>query len=359
MTTELYKTGELVTVDGAAQTQLAPTAPGGPQEIKTRVRRLYDVYDQVMEEGRDYGRVPGVAKPFLYRPGAELLRLGWNLTVEFEEGTVVRDMERDPAFLCFEYRCNIYGPDGRVIIRGAIGSANSYEDRYRWRWVPEQDVPSHYDKADLRSRGGRVTEFTFAVEAAETTGKYGKPDVYWQAFRDAIETGSARKVQRQARSGRSYPAWEIDMLSYRIPNEDIFTQLNTIQSMASKRAFVNGIRMATGASRIFTQDEDIVGGMYDEDNGSSTERQAAAEGDIQGDRAEAEPETAAEVPLEWSEFLGRASAFANRHPFYRSRQHVIDTVEQLKIDWHDVEKVKAALELYANAQANAAAAQEA
>ena len=77
------------------------------------------------------------------------------------------------------------------------GSCNSWEAKYRYRWVAEEQVPEHLDRTHLAKRGVHRTlcEFEFAIERAETTGTYGKPAGHWQRFRDAIHAGAARSVE--------------------------------------------------------------------------------------------------------------------------------------------------------------------
>jgi hypothetical protein len=87
------------------------------------------------------------------------------------------------------------------------GSCNSWEAKYRYRWVAEEQVPERLDRTQLLKRGVRrkLCEFEFAIERAETTGTYGKPAEHWQRLRDAIrkrnraaggETHSARQLGR-------------------------------------------------------------------------------------------------------------------------------------------------------------------
>jgi hypothetical protein len=53
--------------------------------------------------------------------------------------------------------------------------------------------------------------------------------------------------------------WEIEAYSYRVPNEDIYSQVNTILKMAEKRALVAATLVTVNASDFFTQDmEDLV-----------------------------------------------------------------------------------------------------
>jgi hypothetical protein len=96
------------------------------------------------------------------------------------------------------------------------------------------------------------------VDKAETSGKYGKPPEYWQQFKDAIENKTAKAIKRKTRAGKEYDAWEIDTTVYRVPNEDVFSQVNTVQKMAQKRALVAATMLAVNASEYYTQDlEDL------------------------------------------------------------------------------------------------------
>ncbi len=53
-------------------------------------------------------------------------------------------------------------------------------------------------------------------------------------------------------------AWEIDSTLYRVPNEDIASQVNTVQKIGQKRAFVAATLIGVNASEFFTQDiEDL------------------------------------------------------------------------------------------------------
>ena len=137
------------------------------------------------------------------------------------------------------------------------GSCNSWEAKYRYRWVAEEQVPEHLDRTQLVKRRVHRTlcEFEFAIERAETTGNYGRPTEHWQRFREAIHAGTARQVEKLTRRGQSV-AWEIDVNTalYRIPNPDVADVVNTIQKMAQKRALVAATLIATSASEFFTQD---------------------------------------------------------------------------------------------------------
>ena len=170
---------------------------------------LNRIYQNVMQEGTDYGVIPGAGdKPTLLKPGAELLRMAFNLRYESEMEVAIEDWEKG----MFYYRVKSYftNTQGQRIGTG-VGSANSLESRYSNRWVYESEIPDGIDRASLKSQ--------------ERTSKKGmKYRVY------LIEADIHEKA----------------------------TLVNTLQKMAKKRSFVDGILSITGASRIFTQDiEDL------------------------------------------------------------------------------------------------------
>lgn len=214
----------------------------------------------IMIEGDDYGKMPGdsrkEAKKVLMKPGAEKLCSVFGLSPNYVKETVIEDWTGadhagEPLFY-YEYRCQLYR--GGRFMGESIGSCNSWETKYRYRWIQESQVPSGLDKSTLASKGGRISEPTFAIDKAETGGKFGKPMEYWQRFRDEITNGTATKVQRAKKTGGTMEAWEIDSTMYRIPNPDVADVVNTCQKMAQKRALVAAVLVVTNCSDAFTQD---------------------------------------------------------------------------------------------------------
>lgn len=210
---------------------------------------------KIMVEKIDYGVIPGVDKPTLLQPGAEKLIAFFGLTPIMElvdkiEDWTGRDHGGEPLFF-YRYRCTLKRGDRVLGVEEA--SANSWEVKYRYRWVPEAQVPAHLDKERLVKRDSSMSEFQFAVTKRETTGQYGKPAEYWQRFEEAINAGTAVKVMKKTKNGEM-PAWQIPSIAYRIPNPESTDVINTIMQMAEKRAKIRAVRSCTGASEFYTQD---------------------------------------------------------------------------------------------------------
>jgi hypothetical protein len=218
-----------------------------------------DFITHVLAEGVDFGKIPGAGdKPALFKAGAEKMTSFFGLAPIFEDVETVEDWTGSnhggEQFFYYRQRCILFR--GIKRIGSADGSCNSWEKKYRYRWVQENDVPTHLDKSKLKIRGGRVSEFSFALDKAETTGQYGKPAAYWQQFKDAVVNGTAANVKRKTKNGKEMDAVEIDSTLYCIPNDDMAEQVNTILKMAQKRALVAAVLIATNISDYFTQDID-------------------------------------------------------------------------------------------------------
>ena len=257
---------ETVTAERSLLEQLADeTARIGSRYIPTltvkqfteREKLLRELKEMLME-GVDYGVIPGTEKPTLLLPGAQKICTFFGYVPHYE----VRQIEEwtpekygEPLFY-YDYTCVLL-KDRQGVGEGR-GSCNSWESKYRFRWVSKDIAERRADFAGLPTRGGRISEPVFAIDKAETGGKYGKPMAHWQAFRDAIEAGTALKTKRDKKGGGQMDCWEIDSTLYRIPNDGFPDVINTCQKMGQKRAYIAATLSATGASQYFTQDlEDV------------------------------------------------------------------------------------------------------
>jgi hypothetical protein len=226
-----------------------------------RYNAIVEFTKTIMKEGKDYGAVPGTDKPTLLKPGAEKLTSFFGFTVEspifverVEDWTGATHGGQPFFYYLIEQRLSRNGQ----LVASQIGSCNSWETKYRYRWVKESDIPPGLDKTKLPMRDGTISEFAFAVEKSETTGQYGKPAEYWNRFKAAITAGTAQRIKKPTRGGKEMDAWAIGAPAYRVPNESIFDQVNTIQKMAEKRALVAATLIACNASEFYTQDmEDL------------------------------------------------------------------------------------------------------
>jgi hypothetical protein len=235
------------------------------QQAVDRKKQINQFIAGVMTEGEDYGQIPGTSqKKVLLKPGAEKLCSIFGLSVTYAEDKIIEDWTGaehggEPLFY-YSYRCQL-SRDGRFMGE-AIGSCNSWESKYRYRWIPDDIAKQRADFDALPKRGSVTTKFepTFALDKRETGGQYGKPVEYWALFDEALKAGTARFVRRKL-GKKEFDGLEItmDQTQYRVPNPEIADTINTCQKMGQKRALVAVVLIVTNCSDAFTQDiEDFV-----------------------------------------------------------------------------------------------------
>jgi len=79
-----------------------------------------------LQDGKDYGTIPGTSKPTLYKPGAEkiLMLMGLQSTYEILDST--RDFKE--GFFQYQVRCTL--KKNEMIITQGLGACNSKEKKY-------------------------------------------------------------------------------------------------------------------------------------------------------------------------------------------------------------------------------------
>lgn len=191
-----------------------------------RHRMLSSYVSQVMQEGHDFGAIPGTGtKPTLLKPGAEKLTTLFGLTKRLfivektEDWSGQGDGE---PFFYYLYRCALYRGD--FLIAEADGSCNSRESKYRWRDA-QRKCPYCGAAAIIKGRTEYGGGFVCFGKKGGCGAKFGDDD----------------------------PAITKQQVG-RIANPDIADQVNTIQKMAAKRALIATTLLAVNASEFFTQD---------------------------------------------------------------------------------------------------------
>jgi len=205
-------------------------------EAIIRRDKMIQFVQAIMEEGRDFGVIPGTdGKPTLYKPGAEKLTTFFGLTKRFEvlekaEAWTGKDHDGE-LFFYYWYRCQLWRGD--LLIAEGDGSCNSMEKKYRWRQA-NRHCPTCGQGTIIKGKE-----------------EYGSGWICW-----------AKKGGCGAKFKDGDPAIE-DQQVGQVINPDIADQVNTIQKMAAKRALVAATLLAVNASEFFTQDlEDMVEGDF-------------------------------------------------------------------------------------------------
>lgn len=189
-------------------------------QFGTEKKDIRKLVKSQMKEGIDFGVIPGTDKKTLLQPGAEKLAKFFGLQPIFELTKEAEDW--DKGFFYYRYKCKLFRnfpltrmtEDGRVevydiksiLIGEAERSCNSREKKYLYTTVADR--------------------FATAEQKANAVGQF-------------------------TRKERGYTN-----LYLRLKNtpEESADDVNTIESMAQKRALVAAVRTATMASDIFLEE---------------------------------------------------------------------------------------------------------
>jgi len=175
-----------------------PMQQATPEQWAQRRQEFNSWVNTQLKEGVDYGKIPGIDKDSLFKPGAEKITQLFGCVPD----TVVTHRECDPAtgYLYLEVTVELISLQTGMKVGAGIGACSSFESKYRWRnerWYAKDSPP-------------------------ENQG--------W-AFNN------------------KYKNW-----SRKVANSDLADQWNTVVKMAKKRALVDAALTISGASERFTQD---------------------------------------------------------------------------------------------------------
>lgn len=201
----------------ATRSLILPEKDVVKQELNS-INAFQVIVRETLKDGLDYGTIPGTKRPALLKPGAEKITKLLGLCDTYE---LLQQTENwDKPFFYYQVRCNLTTAGGLLICQG-LGSCNSLETKYRYRWL-------------------------WPDEAEKMPG---------------FRKDTCPKKMVKGKGGQKVP-------QYRFDNDEIYSQVNTLLKMAKKRAMIDAALSAGRLSELFTQDvEDMVGVIdaeYDE-----------------------------------------------------------------------------------------------
>jgi hypothetical protein len=175
-------------------------------EVRNNINLIQEAMKATMKKDVHYGTIPGCPKPSLYKAGAEVIMALFKLSTD----PVVTDLSKDIE-IRYQVKVNITTREG-VFVGSGIGECSSSEEKYSWRSAVCQE------------------EFDATPE-------------------------NLRRIKFK----KQYNAPVAQIQQVRVNPGDM---ANTILKMAKKRALIDAVLTATGASDIFAQDiEDLPEGF--------------------------------------------------------------------------------------------------
>lgn len=195
------------------------------QDMKENRRLTREFFASVMEEGTDYGVIPGTEKPTLFKPGAEGLCELYGYAPTY---TVDETKDLNTGFLRVVVTCTLVQRGSNEVVAQGLGECNTREARYFYRWMPEWEMKKFPELWNVRE-------------------SYKKEERKW----------------KDKKTGQQKSA-----VFYRTENDDLFTLWNTVLKMAKKRAHVDATLSATRSSGLFSQGaaalEDWIEGEFED-----------------------------------------------------------------------------------------------
>lgn len=223
------------------QGNVAVDRPLTLDEVAKQLDFIRQVMKQEMQEGQDYGKIPGCGdKPGLFQPGAQKLCLTFRLTPK-----VSREMLRDLGnhHREYEFTVTLHSAAGREW--DGVGTCSTMESKYRYR-QGERSCPNCGKKTIIKGKaeyGGGWICFS----------KKGGCGAKWADGAKEIESQNVGKIEHDN------PA-------------DFW---NTVRKMAFKRALVHAAINATNTSELWSQDlEDLPIGASVSDSGEAEPQQS-------------------------------------------------------------------------------------
>lgn len=230
-------------------------------EVVAQRDKIEQVMNAVMKKGVHYGEVPGVSKPTLLKPGAEVLAVTFRFAPSYHSDRVFHD----DGHLTVVSRCVLTHIPTSLVVAEGEGLCTSHESKYA-------------------QRNARLT--CPLCGAPEIRKSKHEPEWYcWK---------------KQGGCGEKFPLDDVRITEQsqgKVANPDLADTWNTVLKMANKRAMVAAILNGTAASDIFTQDvEDLGAAASDEPGPGSSDMRPAWN-----------------APKSWKEIAARLTARLGEH----------------------------------------------
>lgn len=190
----------------------------GIEQVKVNLAALYATMAEVLQPGIDFDRVPGTDKPTLLQPGAQVLGQVFKLAQRYHIERAEKDLDREPAFIGYQVRCEIYSKESGVFLGEGVGAANSLESRHRWRYEGEGDNRRKVENSDVMSLDNTLLKMAKKRALVDATlNVTGASRLFTQDVEDLglqeIEPASSKQVNFVRALGKKRGMTDEDLLA--------------------------------------------------------------------------------------------------------------------------------------------------
>jgi hypothetical protein len=201
----------------AVQTELSV------EQLIERRQKIKRVMDEEMNEGEHYGKVGGVTKPTLLKPGAEVLCSTFMLDPEYEY-----EKEWDGDHLTVTVVCTLYSVATGQRWGSGLAMCSTKESNYAYRKA-QLKCPDCGVEAVVRRKAEKSGPMDRYICIGNEKGGC------WHKFAEDDARITSQKTGQ-------------------VPNPNLPDEWNTVIKMSAKRGHVAATLTVTGASDVFTQD---------------------------------------------------------------------------------------------------------
>jgi hypothetical protein len=194
-------------------------------EMVTQKDKILELMQRVMTPGIHFGKIPGIPKPTLLKPGAEAINVALRLDPDYESEKIF-----DGDHLTVVTKCVLYHIPTRLRIASGEGLCSTKETKYAYR-KQKRKCPACGAEAIIKGKA-----------------EYGGG---WVCWKKEGGCGATYKDEDEQITGQEEGT---------VPNPDLPDTWNTVLKMADKRALVAAVLNGTAASDVFTQDVEDGGG---------------------------------------------------------------------------------------------------
>lgn len=187
--------------------------------------KILAVQQAVMREGVHFGKIPGIKKPSLFKPGAEVLCTTFRLAPSYERTIEWLDRGDGQRHMIVESNCTLTHATSGTVLGSAGGMCATLESKYAYRQADKVCLDCGMPLRRSKQRDSKPPE--------------------WYCW------------AKQGGCGKTFPLDDPSIVAQvegRVDNPDIADVYNTVLKMADKRGLVAAILVCTAASEVFTQD---------------------------------------------------------------------------------------------------------
>ena len=221
----------------------------------------------VLEEGSDYGTVPGVTRPFLWQPGASKIFIGLQSYADYE----LERIETPPVNAYrVRARCKIYLKGTGELVgtgpwRGCSSEEKAFQSRIQRRGLIEELLA---ELTKLADQSAGVGPEAAAKKMAAWIAEINRRSAYGQKYA-SLKRPLIYPLMKQPTLAACI---EMATAAYESAETPGAVQ-ESIDTRAQKRAYVHAARNFAGVEDAFAQDEELVA----EEKGKTDGKQAGGE----------------------------------------------------------------------------------